>query len=445
MGISLKSTEVFFTSMQSDAHAAIHLKGGHVIDPYSQKEGIRDLFIENGRLVENPEEGFFRHAQTVDLDGLIVAPGLTDLQVHLREPGETHKETIQTGSQAAAKGGFTRIVCMPNTRPPCDSPGTLRLIIDAIARDAVIDVLPTGCVTLGSNGEHLAPIGSLKKAGAVALSEGGKCIQNNEIMCRALEYAKMMGMTILDHCQDYSLTRSAVMNEGIWSFKLGLRGWPHEAEDLMVARDAILAEKTGSPIHLQNISSGSAIDIIERMKSRGVPITTEVTPHHFTLTDEVLQGYETCYKMNPPLRSEKDRLRILEALKQGVIDCIACDHAPHSDDDKDVEFDYAPFGVIGLETSLAVTLTQLYHQEGFTLMRILELMASVPDRILGFEKKAILPGNSADLIIFDPNETWVVKKDAFTSKSKNSPWIGSTLKGRCKATLYRGRWVHSEL
>lgn len=423
---------------------AIWLKGGTVIDPYTQKEGIRDVFIEDGKYLDNPEESFFKHATTFDVSGKIIAPGLTDLQVHFREPGEKHKETIRTGSNAAAKGGFTRVVCMPNTTPPCDNPGNLRLIHDAIERGACIEVLSTGCITMGSKGEQLAPIGSLKNAGAVALSDGGKCVQNNELMCRALEYAKMMNLIIMDHCQDYSMTENAVMNEGEWSFKLGLRGWPHEAEDLMVARDSILAEKTGAPIHLQNISSASAIDIIERVRNRNIPITAEVTPHHFTLTDAVLANYETCYKMNPPLRSEKDRQRILEALKTGVIDCIACDHAPHTEDDKDMEFDYAPFGVTGLETSLAVSLTELYHKEGFTLMRIMELMASAPDRILNFREKTIKQGNMADLIVFDPNEKWEVAKNQFASKSKNSPWIGRTLKGRVKLTVFRGSVVYSE-
>jgi len=424
---------------------AIWIKGGQVVDPYLGKEGIRDLFIENGRYLDQPEEGFFKHATQIDASGKYVAPGLTELQAHLREPGETHKETIQTGTGAGAKGGFTRLVCMPNTKPPCDNPGNLRLIHDAIERGACIEVFPTGCITMGSEGLMLAPIGSLKRAGAVAISDGGRCIQNNEVMCRAMEYARMMEMKILDHCQDASLTENAVMNEGEWSFKLGLRGWPHEAEDLMVARDAILAEKTGAAVHLQNISSGSAIDIIQRVRSRGVPITCEVTPHHFTLTDSVLENYETCYKMNPPLRSERDRQRILEALKDGVIDCIACDHAPHSDDDKDMEFDYAPFGVIGLETSLAVTLSQLYHKEGFKMMRILELMASVPDKILGFGSKAMIAGNWADCFVFDPGEKWVVNKDHFASKSRNSPWIGQTLTGRNKMTLFRGNIVYSEI
>ncbi len=423
---------------------AIWLKGGTVIDPYLGKEEQRDLYIEEGRYVDRPDESFFNHALKVDAVGKYVAPGLTELQAHLREPGETHKETIETGSQSGAKGGFTRLLSMPNTKPPCDNPGNLRLIHDAIERSACIDIFTTGCITMGSDGKLLAPIGSLKRAGAVAISDGGKCVQNNEIMCRAMEYAKMMDLKILDHCQDYSLTEDAVMNEGEWSFRLGLRGWPHEAEDLMVARDAILSEKTGAPVHLQNISSGSAIDIIERVRSRGVPITCEVTPHHFTLTDEVLKNYETCYKMNPPLRSERDRQRILQALKEGVIDCISCDHAPHSDDDKDVEFDYAPFGVIGLETSLAVTLNELHHKEGFTLLRVMELMSSVPDRLLGFDSKAIVAGNWADCFVFDPNESWIVNKNDFASKSKNSPFLGQTLKGRNKMTIFHGKVVYSE-
>ena len=425
--------------------SAIWIHAGTVVDPYTGKEAQRDVFIENGVYVESPEEGFFSHAHKIDATGMVVAPGLTELQSHLREPGETHKETIETGSQAGAKGGFTRLVCMPNTKPPCDNPGNLRLIHDAIERGACIEVFPTGCITMGSEGQSLAPMGSLKRAGAVAISDGGKCVQNNEVMCRAMEYARMIDMCILTHCQDYSLTENAVMNEGDWSFKLGLRGWPHEAEDLMVARDAILSEKTGAPVHLQNISSGSAIDIIERVRSRGVPITCEVTPHHFTLTDAVLQNYETCYKMNPPLRSEENRQRILQALKQGVIDCIACDHAPHADDDKDVEFDYAPFGVIGLETSLAVTLTELHHKEGFSLMRIMELMSAAPDRILGFASKAMTAGNAADCMVFDPQETWVVDRHGFASKSKNSPFLGRTLKGRNKVTIHRGKLVYSEI
>ena len=424
---------------------AIWIKGATVVDPYLGKEEVRDIYIEDGCYSAQPEESFFKYASQVDATGKYVAPGLTELQAHLREPGETHKETIQTGSESGAKGGFTRLVCMPNTRPPCDNPGTLRLIHDAIERSACVDVLTTGCITMGAEGKLLAPIGSLKRAGAVAISDGGKCVQNNEIMCRAMEYARMMDMMILDHCQDYALTENAAMNEGDWSFKLGLQGWPHEAEDLMVARDAILAEKTGASVHLQNISSGSAIDIIQRVRSRGVPITCEVTPHHFTLTDAALENYETCYKMNPPLRSERDRQRILEALKEGVIDCISCDHAPHSDDDKDVEFDYAPFGVIGLETSLAVTLTELYHKEGFSLMRILELMASVPDRILGFESKAMVAGHKADCFVFDVNESWVVDKYGFASKSKNSPFVGQTLRGKNKLTIYHGKVVYSEL
>ena len=423
---------------------ALWVRGGTLVDPYTKKEEKRDLYVEEGKYVEKPEESFFKYAEEVDAADCIVAPGLTDLQVHFREPGETHKETIETGSRAAAAGGFTRVVCMPNTSPVCDHAGVLRLISHEIETGACIEVLPTGCITKGAEGKELSPIGSLKNAGAVALTEGGKCVQNNELMCRALEYAKMLDMIILDHCQDYSMTENAVMNEGEWSFKLGLRGWPHEAEDLMVARDAILAEKTGTPIHLQNISSGSAIDIIERVRSRGVPITVEVTPHHFSLTDAALEGYETCFKMNPPLRSEANRQRILQALKDGIVDCISCDHAPHTEDEKDLEFDYAPFGVIGLETSLAVSVTELYHKEGFSLMRIMELMASVPDQIMGFESKALVPMNDANFIIFDPNASWTVDKEGFASKSKNSPWVGRTLKGDLKLTSYRGNVVFSK-
>ncbi len=418
------------------------IKGGRVIDPYQDIDEQRDVFIEGSRLINNPDESFLRESTQVNVQGAVVSPGLTELQAHLREPGETHKETIASGTRAAARGGFTRLVCMPNTRPPCDNPGNLRLIHDAIERGACIDVFSTGCMTIGAQGEQLAPIGSLKNAGAVALSEGGKCIQNNEIMRRVLEYAKMMDLVILDHCQDYSMTADSVMNESIVSLKLGLRGWPNEAEDLMVARDVILCEKTQAKVHLQNLSSGISVDIIERAKNRNIPITAEVTPHHLCLTDESVQGYDTRYKMNPPLRTEEDRQRLIEGLKNGLIDCIACDHAPHSEDDKDMEFSYAPFGIIGLETSLAVTLTELYHKQGFSLLQILKWMASVPDSILGFEPKAIKAGNYADLMIFEPDTTWVPEKDGFLSMSSNSPWIGKELKGKVKQTFYRGKVVY---
>lgn len=427
---------------ESANKAKLWVKGCRIIDPVNRVDEIRDVYVEEGVYVDDPGTAFRESARCIDATGLCLAPSLTDLQVHLREPGDTHKETIRTGTQAAAKGGFTRVVCMPNTRPPCDNPGNLRLIHDIIERDACIEVYPTGCITVGSAGEQLAPIGSLKNAGAIALSDGGHCIQNSELMRRALEYARMLDMVVLDHCQDTSLTQKAVMHEGVWSLKLGLRGWPAEAEDLMVSRDVILSEKTGAKVHLQNITSGSAVDIIQRAKNRGVKVTAEVTPHHLSLTDACVAGYESRFKMNPPLRTEEDRRRLIEGLCSGVIDCIACDHAPHNEDDKDMEFDYAPFGVIGLETAFGVVLTHLHHEEGISLIQILEWMSSAPDRILGLAPKPITEGVPADFILFDPAEDWEVKKDGFLSISRNSPWIGRSLKGRVRATYLKGREVY---
>jgi dihydroorotase len=330
---------------------------------------------------------------------------------------------------------------MPNTSPVADNAGTIQFIKDAIQRDAVVKILPTGCITVGMKGQALAPIGSLKRGGVVAITDDGDCVQSNEVMRRACEYAKMFDLPIMDHCQDASLTQGAVMNEGVVSTRLGLRGWPHAAEDIIVARDVILSEYTGAHLHLQHISSKYAVGIIRRAKARGVRITAEATPHHLAFTDAALGTYDTNFKMNPPLRTAADRRAIIAGLRDGTLDCISTDHAPHTDYEKDKEFDYAPNGILGLETALAVALDVLVRQSRFKLAHVVDLMTRQPARILGLPAGTLAAGAAADVCLFDPAEQWRYDAKAGFSKSSNSPWHGSTLTGRVKLTLVDGRVV----
>ena len=371
----------------------------------------------------------------------MASPGLVDLHVHFRVPGETHKETIFSGTSSAAAGGFTSVVCMPNTSPPADTAGTIQYIRDAVDRESIVHVFPTACITVGSEGERLAPTGSLRDAGAVAISDGGKCLQNSGLMRRAVEYANMFNMPVIDHCEDYSLSANGVMNEGLVSTKLGLRGSPTEAEDIMVSRDVILSAKTGAHIHIQHVSSRNAIYIIRRAKSRGVNISAEATPHHMCFSELEVSEFNTNFKMNPPLRSEEDRLAILEGLEDGTIDCIASGHAPHTDYEKDVEFDYAPNGVIGLETALGATLNQLYHSKRLDLPRTLSLLTYQPAQIFNLNKGTLEIGADADVTIFDPECEWTPQSNSFQSKSSNSPWINRTLKGKVIQTFVSGELV----
>ncbi len=417
------------------------ITGGRVIDPASGRDAAGEVYVADGVFVESLTAGQRKAAEVVDASGLVVAPGLVDIHVHFREPGQAHKETIGSGSRAAAAGGFTTVVCMPNTSPVCDNAGTIQLIQDKIRRNAVIRVHPTGCITLGMAGDQLAPLGSLKKAGVVAVTDDGLCVQSNEIMRRAVEYARMFDLPVMDHCQDASMTRGAVMNEGEWSLRLGLRGWPKAAEDIIVARNVILSETTGAHIHMQHVSSAFSVDILRRAKERGVCVSAEASPHHIDLTDDRLHDYNTDFKMNPPLRAEADRAALVEGLVDGTLDCIATDHAPHTPTEKDVEFDAAPFGIIGLETSLAVTLKVLYHSGRMTLPQVLGLMTHRGAEICRLPAGALAPGRPADLVLFDPEEEWTVDPDTFESKARNCPWAGERLKGRVKGTYLAGRRI----
>ena len=417
------------------------IKNGLVIDPANDQEGIGDVFIKDGLIVDKLSDAEKAEASHFDAKGLVVAPGLVDIHVHFREPGQTHKEDIASGSRAAAAGGYTSVVCMPNTSPVCDNAGTLERINNSIEKEAVIHVYTTGCLTIGMKGEALAPTGQLKQAGIVAVTDDGLCIQNNEIMRRAVEYATLHHLPIMDHCQDGSLTENAVMHEGEVSLKLGLKGWPRAAEDIIVARNIILSELTGARIHMQHVSSYHSVELLRNAKARGINVTGEASPHHIEFTDTCIGDYNTLFKMNPPLRTEKDRLALIEGLKDGTLDCIATDHAPHSPTEKDCEFDKAPFGIIGLENALASTLETLYHSKELSLKEVVALMTHKGAEICDLPAGTLSVGASGDVCIFDPDQKWTVDAEAFKSKSRNCPWNGRTLRGQVKATFVDGKEI----
>jgi len=417
------------------------IKNGRVIDPAAKRDKVGDVFIAGGKFAAKLSPAQRKQAKVIDARGLVVCPGLVDIHVHFREPGQTHKETILTGSHAAAAGGFTTVVCMPNTSPVADNAGTIELINNA-ARKAAVHVYPTGCITVGMKGEQLAPHGSLKKAGVVAITDDGLCVESNELMRRAVEYAKMFDLTVLDHCQDESLTKGAVMNEGTVSTRLGLRGWPHAAEDIIVARNIILSSYSGAHIHMQHISSAMSVELVRRAKKDGINVTAEATPHHIALTEEALGTYDTNFKMNPPLRTEADRRAIIAGLKDGALDCIGTDHAPHTPDEKDREFDYAPNGITGLETALPVCLDVLVRKNKFKLPYVIDLMTRRAANILKLPAGTLAEGAPADVCIFDPNETWTYEAKKGFSKSLNSPWSGQKMTGRVRTTIVSGEVVY---
>ena len=417
------------------------IKNGRVIDPAAKRDKVGDVFIADGFIAKTLTAAQKKSAQVIDARGLVVCPGLVDIHVHFREPGQTHKETILTGSQAAAGGGFTTVVCMPNTSPPADNAGTVELINNA-ARHAAVHVYPTGCITVGMKGAQLAPYGSLKKAGVVAITDDGLCVSSNELMRRAVEYAKMFDLTVLDHCQDDSMTDKAVMNEGVVSTRLGLKGWPHAAEDIIVARNIILSTYTGAHIHIQHVTSALSVELVRRAKKDDVRITAEATPHHIALTEEALGTYDTNFKMNPPLRTEADRKAIIAGLRDGTLDCIGTDHAPHAPEEKDKEFDYAPNGIIGLETALPVCLDVLVRKNKFKLPFVIDLMTRRGADILKLPAGTLAVGAAADVCVFDPDETWTYDTYQAFSKSINSPWNKQKLTGRVKTTIVSGKVVY---
>jgi len=423
--------------------SATIIRNGRLIDPANNRDEIADLVIVDGRIAEKSE---IRNPKSeideIDAGNLIVCPGLIDMHVHLREPGFAHKETIESGARAAAAGGFTTIVCMPNTSPVPDNPSTIAWIKDRAAEAACVNVLPTGAISRNLAGEELAPIGSLAQAGVVAITDDGHCIQNHEVMRRAVEYARMVGLPLLDHCQDYNLAGNGVVNEGYWSTLLGLPGWPAASEEAIVMRNILLAELCDHHIHCQHLSTAGSVRLLREARARGVKISGEVCPHHVALTDEAIQNFDTNYKVNPPLRARTDVDALLEGIADGTLSILCSDHAPHADFEKEVEFDAAPFGIIGLETELGLFLDLLVHKHGkIDILRLIEMYTVEPARLLRINAGTLSIGAPADVTVIDPNLEWTVRVDKFESASRNSPFDGWKLKGRAVRTIVEGKTV----
>ncbi len=416
------------------------LTGGRVIDPSRGTDDLADVLLEDGRITAVGRNiGTPDGADTLDVRGKVVAPGLVDVHVHLREPGQEDLETIATGSASAVAGGFTSICAMPNTDPVCDNQGVVGFVIAQAQRAAKARVYPIGAVTLGQKGQQLAEFGELVGAGAVAVSDDGKPVATAHMMRTALEYAKTFGIPVADHCEDMSLATGGSMHEGIVSTRLGLKGIPAAAEEVMVARDILLAELTGGHVHLCHMSTRGSVELIRRAKERGIRVTAEACPHHFSLTHEACVGYNTNAKMNPPLREAADVEAIREGLKDGTIDCVATDHAPHHYDAKEREFDDAPNGIIGLETALGLSISELVGRGLLTLPQLLHRMSTAPARIFNLPGGTLLPGAPADLVVIDPTVKWTVQPETFCSKSRNTPFAGRELTGRAELTIVRGQ------
>ena len=423
--------------------SATTIRKGRVIDPANRRDEIVDLVIVDGRIAEKSAIRDPKPAiEEIDASGLIVAPGLIDIHVHLREPGFGHKETIESGARAAAAGGFTTIVCMPNTSPVADNPSTITWIKERAASAACVNVLPTGAISKNLAGEELAPIGSLAQAGVVAITDDGHCIQNHELMRRAVEYARMVEVPVLDHCQDYNLVGNGVVNEGYWSTLLGLPGWPAAGEEAIVMRNILLAELCDHQIHCQHVTTAGSVRLLREARARGVKISGEVCPHHVALTDEAIQNFDTNYKMNPPLRAQADVDALMGGIGDGTLSILCSDHAPHANFEKEVEFDAAPFGIVGLETELGLFLDLLVHKHRkIDIARLIEMYTVAPAKLLKLTAGTLAVGAPADVTLIDPDLEWTVKIDKFESASRNSPFDGWKLKGRAVRTIVRGKTV----
>jgi dihydroorotase len=418
------------------------IKGGRVIDPSQKLDDTLDVLVENG-IVKEIGKGLAAPAgaEIIDASGNYVVPGLIDMHVHLRDPGLEYKEDIVSGTRAAAAGGFTSVCCMPNTKPTIDNKAIASYIINKAKAEGFANVFPVGSITYGLSGDRMSEMGELKEAGCVAVSDDGKPVNNPELMRRALEYARGMGILVITHAEELSLVGEGVMNEGFTSTEIGLKGIPRIAEDIATARDVMLAEYTTSPIHIAHVSTAGSVRIIREAKARGVQVTCETAPHYFTLTDDAVRGYNTNAKMNPPLREAADVAAIKAGLKDGTIDAIATDHAPHHIDEKDVEFDVAMNGIIGLETSLPLSL-KLVEEGILSLNQLIEKMSCNPSNILGLNRGALKAGSVADITLIDPAAEWTVDADKLASKSKNSPFLGWKLKGAAACTVLAGRVVY---
>jgi dihydroorotase len=423
--------------------SATMIRNGRVIDPANKRDEVVDLLIVDGKIAPVSQlPSLSSQPDEINASNLIVCPGLIDMHVHLREPGFTHKETIESGARAAAAGGFTTIVCMPNTSPVPDNPSTIAWIKDRAGEAACVNVLPIGAISKNLAGEELSPIGSLAQAGIVAITDDGHCIQNHELMRRAVEYARMVGLPVLDHCQDYNLVGNGVVHEGYWSTLLGLPGWPAAGEEAIVMRNILLAELCDHPIHCQHITTAGSVRLLREARSRGVKVSGEVCPHHIALTDEAIQDFDTNYKVNPPLRSQADVDALLDGIADGTLSILCSDHAPHAEFEKEVEFDAAPFGIIGLETELGLFLDLLVHKHRkIDIVRLIEMYTVEPARLLRIGAGTLSIGAPADVTLIDPDLEWTVKVDQFESASRNSPFDGWKLNGRAVRTIVAGKTV----
>ncbi len=420
----------------------ILLKGGRVIDPSQGLDQVLDVLLEDGQIRTLGQGLSTQGAKVIDCQGLLVTPGLIDMHVHLREPGEEWKETIASGTMAAAAGGFTAVACMPNTKPPNDDAEVTRYILEKAQKEAATRVYPIACITKGQKGEVLTEFGELKQAGAVAVSDDGRPVPEVAVMRLALEYAKNFDLPIISHAEELSLSEDGQVNEGLASATLGMKGIPAEGEAVAIFREVMLARLTGTPVHIAHVSTKLGVEIIRQAKKEGLPVTAETAPHYFTLTEEATFGYNTYAKVNPPLRSAEDRAAVLEALADGTLDAIATDHAPHSDLEKEIEFELAAFGLVGLETALPLTL-KLVSEGVISLSRAIELLSTNPARILRIPGGTLKPGSPADVTIIDPERKWVVTKEGLHSKGKNSPFLGWEMCGQAVFSIVGGEIVFS--
>lgn len=420
------------------------LKGARVIDPNRKVDEVRDILVVDGSIAAMEKKINISGAQVIDLTGLILTPGLIDMHVHFREPGYEYKEDIETGSRSAAAGGFTTVACMPNTKPPVDNAMMVEYVKSRALKSGLVRVLPIGCVSKGLEGKEIAEMGDMVQAGAVAFSDDGRPVADSSLMRKALMYASMFDRVIIDHCEDPGLFEGGQVNEGYISTLLGLQGIPASAEEIMVARNILLARETGTRVHIAHVSTKGSVELIRRAKAGGVKVTCEATPHHLTLTEEAVVGYDTNAKMNPPLRTKEDVEALLEGLKDGTIDVIASDHAPHSIDEKDVEFDKASFGIVGLETSLGLILTHIVGKGKLDLGQAIEKMTIGPARALGIDAGSLTIGKPADITVIDPDLEWTVDKNKFFSKGRNTPFHGWKLKGKAVLTMVGGKIVYAD-
>ena len=418
------------------------LKNGRVVDPASATDATLDILINDGRIAAVEESIEPGKNEVIDLAGLTVCPGFIDMHVHFREPGQEWKETIATGAAAAASGGFTAVACMPNTVPVMDNRSLVEFVRAQGRQAGMARVWPIGAVTKGQNGDELAEIGDMFEAGAVAFSDDGKPIRSSQMMRMALEYSKIFNVPIIDHCEDPELVGDGVVHEGWVSSRLGFKGWPGVAEDIMVGRNILLSEYTGGHVHIAHMSTAGSVRLVREAKARGSRVTCEVTPHHLVLDHEAVLGFDTYAKMNPPLRAAEDLEALLEGLADGTVDAIATDHAPHHCDEKCVEFSRAPFGVVGLETAVSICLDRLVHRDIIPLLRMVELFTTGPAAILGQDKGKIKVGAAADITVLDLDREVTVKAEDFESKSENSPFLKWELRGRPVMTMVDGRIIH---